>query len=227
MSFGRVKDVYDMPNLIEIQLDSYNWFLSEGLDEVFDDINPISNYGGNLVLKFIGFHLDRENIKYSIEECKERDATYSAPMKVKIRLENIETGEIKEQEVFMGEFPVMTEQGTFIINGAERVIVSQLVRSPGVYYNESIDKNGKKLYSATVIPNRGAWLEYETDSNEVMNVRIDKTRKLPITVLARAMGFNSDQEILDYFGEDERLKATLEKDNTNTHEEVLLEVYTR
>lgn len=227
MSFGRVKDVYDMPNLIEIQLDSYNWFLSEGLDEVFDDINPISNYGGNLVLKFIGFHLDRENIKYSIEECKERDATYSAPMKVKIRLENIETGEIKEQEVFMGEFPVMTEQGTFIINGAERVIVSQLVRSPGVYYNESIDKNGKKLYSATVIPNRGAWLEYETDSNEVMNVRIDKTRKLPITVLARAMGFNSDQEILDYFGEDERLKATLEKDNTNTHEEGLLEVYKR
>ena len=227
MSFGRVKDVYDMPNLIEIQLDSYNWFLSEGLDEVFDDINPISNYGGNLVLKFVGFHLDRENIKYSIEECKERDATYSAPMKVKIRLENIETGEIKEQEVFMGEFPVMTEQGTFIINGAERVIVSQLVRSPGVYYNESIDKTGKKLYSATVIPNRGAWLEYETDSNEVMNVRIDKTRKLPITVLARAMGFNSDQEIIDYFGEDERLKATLEKDNTNTHEEGLLEVYKR
>ena len=227
MSFGRVKDVYEMPNLIEIQLDSYNWFLSEGLDEVFDDINPISNYGGNLVLKFIGFHLDRENIKYSIEECKERDATYSAPMKVKIRLENIETGEIKEQEVFMGEFPVMTEQGTFIINGAERVIVSQLVRSPGVYYNETIDKTGKKLYSATVIPNRGAWLEYETDSNEVINVRIDKTRKLPITVLARAMGFNSDQEILDYFGEDERLKATLEKDSTNTHEEGLLEVYKR
>ena len=227
MSFGRVKDVYEMPNLIEIQLDSYNWFLSEGLDEVFDDINPISNYGGNLVLKFIGFHLDRENIKYSIEECKERDATYSAPMKVKIRLENIETGEIKEQEVFMGEFPVMTEQGTFIINGAERVIVSQLVRSPGVYYNEAIDKTGKKLYSATVIPNRGAWLEYETDSNEVINVRIDKTRKLPITVLARAMGFNSDQEILDYFGEDERLKATLEKDSTNTHEEGLLEVYKR
>lgn len=227
MSFGRVKDVYEMPNLIEIQLDSYNWFLSEGLDEVFDDINPISNYGGNLVLKFVGFYLDRENIKYSIEECKERDATYSAPLKVKIRLENIETGEIKEQEVFMGEFPVMTEQGTFIINGAERVIVSQLVRSPGVYYNESIDKNGKKLYSATVIPNRGAWLEYETDSSEVMNVRIDKTRKLPITVLARAMGFNSDQEIIEYFGEDERLKATLEKDNTNTHEEGLLEVYKR
>jgi len=227
MSFGRVKDVYDMPNLIEIQLDSYNWFLSEGLDEVFDDINPISNYGGNLVLKFIGFHLDRENIKYSIEECKERDATYSAPMKVKIRLENIETGEIKEQEVFMGEFPVMTEQGTFIINGAERVIVSQLVRSPGVYYNESIDKNGKKLYSATVIPNRGAWLEYETDSNEVMNVRIDKTRKLPITVLARAMGIGNDQELLDYFGEDERFKASIEKDNTKTKEEGLLEIYKR
>ena len=227
MSFGRVKDVYEMPNLIEIQLDSYNWFLNDGLDEVFDDINPISNYGGNLVLKFVGFYLDRENIKYSIEECKERDATYSAPLKVKIRLENIETGEIKEQEVFMGEFPVMTEQGTFIINGAERVIVSQLVRSPGVYYNQSIDKNGKKLYSATVIPNRGAWLEYETDSSEVMNVRIDKTRKLPITVIARAMGFNSDQEIINHFGEDDRLKATLEKDNTNTHEEGLLEVYKR
>ncbi len=227
MSFGRVKDVFDMPNLIEIQLDSYGWFLNEGLDEVFDDINPISNYGGNLVLKFVGFHLDKENIKYSIEECKERDATYSAPMKVRIRLENIETGEIKEQEVFMGEFPVMTEQGTFIINGAERVIVSQLVRSPGVYYNKSIDKNGKELYSATVIPNRGAWLEYETDSSEVMNVRIDKTRKLPITVLARAMGFGSDQEIIDYFGEDERLQATLEKDNTNNHEEGLLEVYKR
>lgn len=227
MSFGRVKDVSEMPNLIEVQLDSYNWFLEEGLDEVFDDINPITNYGGSLVLKFVGFHLDRENIKYSIEECKERDSTYSAALKVKVRLENIETGEIKEQEVFMGEFPLMTEQGTFIINGAERVIVSQLVRSPGVYYNESLDKNGKKLYGSTVIPNRGAWLEYETDSNDIISVRIDKTRKLPITVLARAMGLGSDQDILEVFGEDERLKATMEKDNTNTKEEGLLEIYKR
>jgi DNA-directed RNA polymerase subunit beta len=227
MSFGRVKDVSEMPNLIEVQLDSYNWFLEEGLDEVFDDINPITNYGGSLVLKFVGFHLDRENIKYSIEECKERDSTYSAALKVKVRLENIETGEIKEQEVFMGEFPLMTEQGTFIINGAERVIVSQLVRSPGVYYNENLDKNGKKLYGSTVIPNRGAWLEYETDSNDIISVRIDKTRKLPITVLARAMGLGSDQDILEAFGEDERLKATMEKDNTNTKEEGLLEIYKR
>ncbi|HSP47117.1 MAG TPA: DNA-directed RNA polymerase subunit beta, partial [Clostridiaceae bacterium] len=227
MSFGRVKDVSEMPNLIEVQLDSYNWFLEEGLDEVFDDINPITNYGGSLVLKFVGFHLDRENIKYSIEECKERDSTYSAALKVKVRLENIETGEIKEQEVFMGEFPLMTEQGTFIINGAERVIVSQLVRSPGVYYNENLDKNGKKLYGSTVIPNRGAWLEYETDSNDIISVRIDKTRKLPVTVLARAMGLGSDQDILEVFGEDERLKATMEKDNTNTKEEGLLEIYKR
>jgi len=227
MSFGRVKDVFEMPNLIEVQLDSYNWFLEEGLDEVFDDINPITNYGGSLVLKFVGFHLDRENIKYSIEECKERDSTYSASLKVKVRLENIETGEIKEQEVFMGEFPLMTEQGTFIINGAERVIVSQLVRSPGVYYNESLDKNGKKLYASTVIPNRGAWLEFETDSNDVISVRIDKTRKLPITVLARAMGMSSDMDILSYFGEEERLKATLEKDNTTNKEEGLLEIYKR
>ncbi|NLC66201.1 MAG: DNA-directed RNA polymerase subunit beta [Clostridium sp.] len=227
MNFGKVRDVFDMPNLIEIQLDSYNWFLNEGLKEVFDDISPISNYGGNLILSFVDFYLDRDEIKYSIEECKDRDATYSAPIKVKIRLENIETGEIKEQTVFMGDFPVMTDQGTFIINGAERVVVSQLVRSPGVYYNKSVDKNGKDLYSATVIPNRGAWLEFDTDSYEVMNVRIDKTRKLPITVLARAMGISSDQEIIEYFGETDRLKLTLEKDNTSNHEEGLLEIYKR
>ena len=218
MSFARIKEVAKMPNLIEIQLDSYNWFLKEGLDEVFDDISAITNYGGNLSLRFIAFHLDRENVKYSIEECKERDATYAAPLKVTVRLENTETGEIKEQEVYMGEFPLMTEQGTFIINGAERVIVSQLVRSPGVYYNESYDKTGKELYSATVIPNRGAWLEYETDSNDIIYIRIDKTRKLPITVMARAMGFGSDQEIFNYFGEDERLKATVEKDATKTRD---------
>ena len=227
MSFGKVKEVIDMPNLIEVQLDSYNWFLEEGLYEVFDDINPITNYTGNLVLEFIDFHLDRDNIKYSVEECKERDATYAAPLKVKVRLHNTETGEIKDREVFMGDFPLMTEQGTFIINGAERVIVSQLVRSPGVYYSEARDKSGKELFASTVIPNRGAWLEYETDSNDVIYVRIDKTRKLPITILARAMGYGSDAEIIDYFGEDERLRATIEKDNTKTKEEALLEIYKR
>ena len=227
MSFGRVKEVADMPNLIEVQLDSYKWFLKEGLYEVFDDINPISNYTGNLILEFIDFKIEEENTKYSVDECKERDATYAAPLKVKVRLRNEETGEIKEQEVFMGDFPLMTDQGTFIINGAERVIVSQLVRSPGVYYSGSRDKSGKKLFSATVIPNRGAWLEYETDSNDIIYVRIDKTRKLPITVLARALGFGSDQEIVDYFGEDERLQASIEKDSTKTKEEALLEIYKR
>ena len=227
MSFGKVKDVTEMPNLIEVQLDSYQWFLREGLHEVFNDVNPISNFTGNLVLEFVDYKLDMDNIKYSVEECKERDATYAAPLKVSVRLQNEETGEIKEQEVFMGDFPLMTEQGTFIINGAERVIVSQLVRSPGVYYSDSRDKSGKKLFSSTVIPNRGAWLEYETDSNDVIYVRIDKTRKLPITILARAMGFGSDQELLDYFGEEERFKATIEKDNTKTKEEALLEIYKR
>ncbi|SFB44523.1 DNA-directed RNA polymerase subunit beta [Clostridium frigidicarnis] len=227
MSFGRVKEVADMPNLIEVQLDSYKWFLKEGLYEVFDDINPITNYTGNLVLEFIDFKVEEENTKYSVDECKERDATYAAPLKVKVRLRNEETGEIKEQEVFMGDFPLMTEQGTFVINGAERVIVSQLVRSPGVYYSVSRDKTGKKLFASTVIPNRGAWLEYETDSNDIIYVRIDKTRKLPITILARALGFGNDQEIVDYFGEDERLKCTIEKDNTKTKEEALLEIYKR
>ena len=227
MSFAKVKEVAEMPNLIEVQLDSYQWFLDEGLQEVFDDINPISNFTGNLVLEFVGYKLDMDNIKYSVEECKERDATYAAPLKVAVRLQNNETGEIKEQEVFMGDFPLMTEQGTFVINGAERVIVSQLVRSPGVYYNYNVDKTGKKLYSATVIPNRGAWLEYETDSNDIISVRIDKTRKLPITVLARAIGFGSDAELVQYFGEDERLQATIEKDNTKSREEALLEIYRR
>ena len=227
MSFGKVKDVTEMPNLIEVQLDSYQWFLKEGLHEVFEDINPITNFTGNLVLEFVDYKLDMDNIKYSVEECKERDSTYAAPLKVSVRLQNNETGEIKEQEVFMGDFPLMTEQGTFIINGAERVIVSQLVRSPGVYYSFNVDKTGKKLYSSTVIPNRGAWLEYETDSNDIIYVRIDKTRKLPISILARAMGFGNDQELLEYFGEDERFKATIEKDNTKTKEEALLEIYKR
>ncbi|SMC29149.1 DNA-directed RNA polymerase subunit beta [Clostridium acidisoli DSM 12555] len=227
MSFSKQHEIGKMPNLIEVQLDSYDWFLREGLEEIFDDINPIQDYTGNLVLEFVGYKLDMENIKYSVEECKERDTTYAAPLKVKVRLLNKETGEVKEQEVFMGDFPLMTEQGTFVINGAERVIVSQLVRSPGVYYDYTVDKTGKKLYSSTVIPNRGAWLEYETDSNSIIYVRIDKTRKLPITILVRAMGHGSDADIINYFGEEERLKASIEKDNTKTKEEALLEIYKR
>ena len=227
MSFSKIKEVIDMPNLIEVQLDSYKWFLDDGLREVFDDVNPITDYTGNLVLEFIDYKLDYENIKYSVEECKERDATFAAPLKVKVRLVNKETGEVKDQEVFMGDFPLMTDQGTFIINGAERVIVSQLVRSPGVYYAETIDKSGKKLYSSTVIPNRGAWIEYETDSNDIIYVRIDRTRKLPLTVFIRALGFGSDYDIFEEFGEDERLKATIEKDNTKSVEEGLIEIYKR
>jgi len=227
MSFSKLKEVGEMPNLIEVQLDSYQWFLKEGLQEVFEDINPIMDYTGNLNLDFVGYKLEEDHIKYSVEECKERDATYAAPLKVKVMLLNKETGEVKEQEVFMGDFPLMTDQGTFIINGAERVIVSQLVRSPGVYYDSARDKTGKELFSATVIPNRGAWLEYETDPNDIIYVRIDKTRKLPITILVRAMGIGTDAEIIEFFGEDERLKATVEKDNTKTREEALLEVYKR
>lgn len=228
MSFAKVNETATMPNLIEVQLDSYNWFLAEGLHEVFEDINPIQDYTGNLALEFVGYKLDKENIKYTVEQCKERDTTYAAPLKVKVRLRNNETGEIKEQEVFMGDFPLMTEQGTFVINGAERVIVSQLVRSPGVYYNYTIDKTGKKLFSSTVIPNRGAWLEYETDSNDIIYVRIDKTRKLPITVLVRVMmNYGSDAEILEFFGEEERLQATIEKDNTKDKNDALLEIYKR
>ncbi|SHI13110.1 DNA-directed RNA polymerase subunit beta [Clostridium collagenovorans DSM 3089] len=227
MSFSKVKEVTTMPNLIEVQLNSYKWFLEEGLKEVFDDINPIQDYTGNLVLEFVDYTLEEDNYKYSVEECKDRDATYAAPLKVKVRLRNNETGEIKEQEVFMGDIPLMTEQGTFVINGAERVIVSQLVRSPGAYYNHTVDKTGKQLFSATIIPNRGAWLEFETDSNSIMYVRIDKTRKLPITILARAMGYGSDAEIINFFGEEERLSATMEKDNTKTEEEGLLEIYKR
>ena len=224
MSFSKIKEIADVPNLIEIQVDSYKWFLEEGLKEVFDDISPIEDYTGNLILEFVDYSLD-ENPKYDIEECKERDATYCAPLKVKVRLINKETGEIKEQEVFMGDFPLMTERGTFVINGAERVIVSQLVRSPSVYYAEERDKTGKRLISSTVIPNRGAWLEYETDSNDVISVRVDRTRKQPVTVLLRALGIGTDAEIIELLGEDERLSATLEKDNTNTVEEGLIEIY--
>ncbi|MGX4601627.1 DNA-directed RNA polymerase subunit beta [Faecalimicrobium sp. JNUCC 81] len=224
MSFSKIKEIADVPNLIELQVDSYKWFIEEGLKEVFEDISPIEDYTGNLILEFVDYSLD-DKPKYDIEECKDRDATYCAPLKVKVRLINKETGEIKEQEVFMGDFPLMTERGTFVINGAERVIVSQLVRSPGVYYAQERDKTGKRLISSTVIPNRGAWLEYETDSNDIISVRVDRTRKQPVTVLLRALGIGTDAEIIELLGEDERLAATLEKDNTTTVEEGLIEIY--
>ena len=227
MSYSRIHEVLEMPNLIEIQKKSYEWFLVEGLKEVLRDVSPISDYTGNLVMEFIGYSLDNENIKYTVEECKERDTTYSAPLKVKVRLINKETGEVKEQEIFMGDFPLMTDTGTFVINGAERVIVSQLVRSPGIYYAMDRDKTGKKLYSNTVIPNRGAWLEYETDSNNIVSIRIDRTRKLPITVFLRALGYGTDAQLLQLFGEDENLLATIQKDNTKSEEEGLIEVYKR
>jgi len=226
MSYSKIDEVLDMPNLIEIQKNSYKWFLEEGLREVFRDVSPITDYTGNLIMDFVDYSLD-DNPKYSVEECKERDATYSAPLKVKVRLINKETGEVKEQEIFMGDFPLMTDNGTFIINGAERVIVSQLVRSPGIYYSMKFDKIGKKLFSNTVIPNRGAWLEYETDSNDIISVRIDRTRKLPVTVLIRALGFGTDYEITQLLGEDERILATIQKDNSKTIDEGLLEVYKR
>jgi DNA-directed RNA polymerase subunit beta len=224
-SYAKIKEVLDMPNLIEIQKNSYNWFLKEGLQEIFHDISPIQDFTGNLVLTFEKFTLGEA--KYHVEECKERDVTYSAPLRVNVRLINRETGEIKEQEVFMGDFPLMTENGTFIINGAERVIVSQLVRSPGAYYNETIDATGKKLYNSTVIPNRGAWLELETDANDVMSVRVDRTRKLPATVLIRALGYASNASIAELFHDDVRVRATLERDNTNSREEALVEIYKR
>ena len=224
MSYSKINEVLDMPNLIEVQKDSYQWFLKEGLKEVFEDISPITDFSGNLVLEFIDFTLDSEP-KFSIEECKERDATYAAALKVKARLYNRELDELKEQEIFMGDFPLMTETGTFIINGAERVIVSQLVRSPGIYYASDFDKVGKKLLSATVIPNRGAWLEYETDSNDVFYVRVDRTRKVPVTVLIRALGIGSDAEIVDLFGEEPKILATLEKDVSKSYEEGLIEIY--
>ena len=226
LSYSKIKEVLDMPTLIEVQKDSYKWFLEEGLKEIFHDISPITDHAGKLVLEFFDYRLDY-NSKYSVEECKERDTKYAAPLRVSVRLINTETGEIKEQEIFMGDFPLMTEQGTFVINGAERVIVSQLVRSPGIYYEFERDKTGKPLYSSTVIPYRGAWLEYETDSNDVFSVRIDRTRKLPVTVLLRAMGLGSNAEILDVFGEDIRLLATFEKDTTESREEGLLEIYKR
>ena len=224
-SYARINEVLELPNLIEIQTASYQWFLEEGLKEMFEDISPIEDFAGNLSLEFIDYSLG--DYKYPIEESKERDVTYNAPLRVKVRLINNQTGEVKEQEVFMGDFPLMTDTGTFIINGAERVIVSQLVRSPSVYYNDKIDKNGKRGLTATVIPNRGAWLEMETDARDVVYVRIDRTRKLPVTVLLRALGIGTDQEIIDLIGDNPYLRNTLEKDNTETTEKALLEIYER
>ena len=225
MSYQRQKEVLEMPNLIEVQKDSYDWFLRSGLKEVFDDISPISDYGGRLSLEFVDFTLCEDDVKYSIEECKQRDATYAAPLKVKVRLYNKEKDEITEHEIFMGDLPLMTATGTFVINGAERVIVSQLVRSPGIYYGIAHDKLGKRLFSCTVIPNRGAWLEYETDSNDVFYVRVDRTRKVPITVLIRALGVSSNAEIVELFGEEPKILASFTKDTSTNYQEGLLELY--
>ena len=219
MSYSRQKEVLQMPNLIEVQKNSYQWFLDEGLKEAFADISPITDYSGHLSLDFVDFTLCEDDVKYTIPECKERDATYAAPLKVKVRLHNKETDEINEHEIFMGDLPLMTETGTFVINGAERVIVSQLVRSPGIYYGIAHDKVGKTLYSCTVIPNRGAWLEYETDSNDVFSVRVDRTRKVPITVLLRALGVGTNQQIIDMFGEEPKILASLQKDPAITERE--------
>ena len=225
MSYSRQKEVLEMPNLIEVQKDSYQWFLDEGLKEVFDDISPIADYSGHLSLEFVDFTLCEDDVKYTIDECKERDATYAAPLKVRVRLYNKENDEINEHEIFMGDLPLMTKTGTFVINGAERVIVSQLVRSPGIYYGIAHDKLGKKLYSATVIPNRGAWLEYETDSNDVFYVRVDRTRKVPITVLIRALGIGTNAEIVELFGEEPKILASFGKDTAENYQEGLLELY--
>ena len=225
MSYQRQEEVLEMPNLIEVQRDSYKWFLDEGLREVFDDISPIADYSGKLSLEFIDFTFDEKDAKYTIEQCKERDATYAAPLKVRVRLINKETEEINEHEIFMGDLPIMTVTGTFVINGAERVIVSQLVRSPGIYYAIAHDKLGKRLFSSTVIPNRGAWLEYETDSNDVFYVRVDRTRKVPITVLIRALGVGSNAEIIDLFGEEPKILASFTKDTSTNYQEGLLELY--
>ena len=225
MSYSRQKEVLEMPNLIEVQKDSYKWFLDEGMKVVFDDISPIEDYSGKLSLEFVDFTLCEDDVKYSIEECKERDATYAAPLKVRVRLHNRENGEVSEHEIFMGDLPIMTDTGTFVINGAERVIVSQLVRSPGIYYGIAHDKLGKELYSCTVIPNRGAWLEYETDSNDIFYVRVDRTRKVPITVLIRALGFGTNPEIIELFGEEPKILASLTKDTATNYQEGLLELY--
>ena len=225
MSYSRQEEVLEMPNLIEVQKDSYQWFLNEGLKEVFEDISPIEDYSGHLSLEFVDFELCEDDVKYSIEKCKERDATYAAPLKVKVRLYNKEKEEISEHEIFMGDLPIMTETGTFVINGAERVIVSQLVRSPGIYYAIGHDKIGKRLFSSTVIPNRGAWLEYETDSNDIFYVRVDRTRKVPITVLIRALGVGTNDEIRELFGDERKIEASFSKDVSENYQDGLLELY--
>ena len=222
--FAKVGDFIEMPNLIKVQRDSYEWFVEEGLGEVLKDISPIIDYSGNLVLEFFDYYME-EKTKYSLEEAKERDATYSTRLHVKVRLINRETGEIKEQEIYLGDFPLMTDSGTFIINGAERVVVSQLVRSPGCYYDFTYDKTGKKLFTSTVMPIRGAWIEYETDSNDVFYARVDRTRKIPVTTLLRALGLATDEQILDFFGNEEKLRVTLEKDPIKTQDEALIEIY--
>ncbi|MDO4207408.1 MAG: DNA-directed RNA polymerase subunit beta, partial [Lachnospiraceae bacterium] len=227
MSYSNQEEVLEMPNLIEIQKSSYQWFITDGLKEVFDDISPIEDFNQSLSLEFVDFQIARDDIKYTIEECKERDATYAAPLKVKVRLNNKETGEISEHEIFMGDMPLMTETGTFVINGAERVIVSQLVRSPGIYFTLSHDKLGKELYACNVIPNRGAWFEYETDSNDVYYVHADKARKVPVTVLIRALGVGTNEEILEMFGEEPKILACFEKDNSHNYEGGILELYNK
>ena len=224
-SFSKIGDFIELPNLIKVQKDSYNWFINEGLGEVLREVSPIVDYSENLVLDFLDYHMD-EHPKYTVEEAKERDATYSTKLHVKVRLFNRETGEIKEQEIYLGDFPVMTDTATFVINGAERVVVSQLVRSPSCYYADSLDtKTGKKLYTSTVMPLRGAWLEYETDNNDIFYVRVDRTRKIPVTTLLRAIGLEKDDQILALFGNETLLKATMEKDPIKTMNEALIEIY--
>ena len=223
--FAKVGDYIEMPNLIKVQRDSYDWFVEEGLGEVLKDISPIEDYSGNLVLEFFDYYME-DKTKYTVEEAKERDATYSTRLHVKVRLINRETGEIKEQEIYLGDFPLMTDSGTFVINGAERVVVSQLVRSPGCYYAEEFDtKTGKRTYTSTVMPLRGAWLEYETDGNDIFWVRVDRTRKVPVTTLLRAIGVATDAQILDLFGDEELIKATLNKDTIKDQDEALIEIY--
>ena len=224
-SFGKIEEVMSMPNLIQVQKDSYRWFIDTGLKEVLRDMSEITDYSGNLVLSFVDYSLDESRPKYSVKECKERDTTYAAPMRLVARLYNKQTGTALESEVYMGDFPLMTDSGTFIINGAERVIVSQLVRSPGAYFDMTHNVTGKKLFTSTIIPGRGAWLEYETDQNDLFYVRIDKNRKIPITTLIRVLGYSKDNDIREFFGYDERIEATLEKDNTTNTEEALIEIY--
>ncbi|MCD7775780.1 MAG: DNA-directed RNA polymerase subunit beta, partial [Firmicutes bacterium] len=235
MNFSKIEEVLEMPDLIEIQKKSYKWFIDKGLMEALSDISPISNYSGTLLIDFVSYHLDSQP-KMSVEECKDHDANYAAPLKVDVRLTNKTTGEVKQSEIFMGDFPIMTEKGTFVINGAERVIISQLVRSPGMYYDYSIDKTGKHIYTAQVIPYRGAWLEYETDVNDVFYVKIDKSRKLPITVLIRALGIESSADMISYFGEEKLITESCSKDglhdmavenNSSETEEALKEIYRR